>query len=427
MGERGTMVREEVGAGQGKFPALSHTPFRWFWGAQIISLIGTWTQNVGQAWLVLQLTNSPFLLGLVSALQFLPMLLFSLHAGVWIDRLPKRRILLMTQTTLMILAFALTILVAGGQLRYWMLLVMASILGIANTVDVPARQAFIIELVGREHLTNAIALNSAIFNAARLVGPAVAGTIMGLWGATWCFLINGLSFVGVILVLALLPSIPRGDKRLVSAERPVWPEIIEGLHYIRQTPVIFVTMLTVAVLSTIAMNFNVLVPVMAKMDFHQEVQGYGFLMSAMGFGALIGALTVVWFSGQGPQKVLLGAGTVGLGVFSILLGGQNTYGGAALMLVLMGWSMLVFAASANSLIQMTVDNRLRGRVMSVYSLVFGGMAPVGSLYAGTLSHVWLARKTFAFSGLLVLVFLVALFLGRRRLGLVQARLPRPTK
>lgn len=406
-----------------KFPALSHPPFRWFWGAQIVSLIGTWTQNVGQAWLVLQLTNSPFLLGLVSALQFMPMLLFSLHAGVWIDRLPKRRILVMTQTTLMVLAFALTALVSGGQIRYWMLLVMATILGIANTVDVPARQAFIIELVGREHLTNAIALNSAIFNAARLVGPALAGTIMGLWGATWCFLINGVSFVGVILVLALLPGIPRGNAGKVQAARPVWPEILEGLRYIRQTPVIFVTMLTVAVLSAIAMNFNVLVPVMAKMDFHQEVQGYGFLMSAMGFGALVGALTVAWFSGRGPQKFFLVSGAVGLGVFSMLIGGQNTYWGAAVVLVFMGWSMLVFAASANSLIQINVDNRLRGRVMSVYSLVFGGMAPVGSLYAGTLSHALLARKTFALSGLLVLIFLGALFLERRRLGLVGPRLP----
>lgn len=415
------------GAGLRRFPALGHAPFRWFWGAQIISLIGTWTQNVGQAWLVLQLTNSPFLLGLVSALQFLPMLLFSLHAGVWIDRLSKRRILLLTQTVLMILAFALTVLVASGQLRYWMLLIMATVLGMANTLDVPARQAFIIELVGREHLTNAIALNSAIFNAARLVGPAIAGTIMGFWGATWCFLINGLSFVGVILVLARLPGMPRRTVAPVQEKRAVWPEILEGLRYIRQTPVIFVTMLSVAVFSSIAMNFNVLVPVLAKLDFHSGVQGYGFLMSAMGFGALAGALTVAWFSGQGPQKFLLASGAVGLGVFSVLAGWQNSYWGAALVLVFMGWSMLVFTASANSLIQVTVDNRLRGRVMSVYSLVFGGMAPVGSLYAGTLSHVLLARKTFALSGLLVLIFLAALFLGRGRLGLGATPMPKSGK
>ncbi|MHB1651179.1 MAG: MFS transporter [Desulfitobacteriaceae bacterium] len=404
------------------FPALKHKPFRWFWGAQIVSLIGTWTQNVGQAWLVLQLTNSPFLLGVTSALQFMPMLLFSLHAGVWIDRLPKRRILILTQITLMLLAFALAFLVGSGQIRFWMLAVMASILGIANTVDVPARQSFIIELVGREHLTNAIALNSAIFNAARLVGPAIAGTIMGLWGATWCFIINGLSFVGVIFVLAFLPGIPRGGLVPQMTKRAVWPEIWEGLRYIRRTPVIFVTMLMVAVLSTIALNFNVLVPVLAKMDLHQEVLGYGLLMSSMGFGALLGALTVVWFSGQGPQKFLVLIGSVGLGVFSILLGLQTRYSTVAITLALMGWSMLVFAASANSLIQVTVENRLRGRVMSVYSLVFGGMTPLGSLFAGSLSHFWLARKTFAFSGILVLVFLAILFSMRKKLGFTGRRI-----
>lgn len=403
------------------FPALSHSAFRWFWGAQIVSLIGTWTQNVGQAWLVLQLTNSPFLLGLVSALQFMPMLLFSLHAGVWIDRLPKRRILVLTQTTLMLLAFALAILVGSGQIRYWMLVVMATILGIANTIDVPARQAFVIELVGKEDLTNAIALNSAIFNGARIVGPAIAGMIMGLWGTTWCFLINGLSFVGVILVLAYLPGIPQGQFVRPAQQRAVWAEIKEGLQYIRRTPIILGTMLMVAFLSAVAMNFNVLVPVMAKMDLHEQVLGYGLLMSAMGFGALLGALTVALFSGRGPQKLFLLVGALGLGVFSILIGFQGTYVGASILLALIGWSMLLFSASANSLIQITVDNRLRGRVMSVYSLVFGGMTPIGSLFAGGLAHVFLARKTFALSGGLALLFLAALFLARKRLGLTAGR------
>ncbi|MHB1404095.1 MAG: MFS transporter [Desulfitobacteriaceae bacterium] len=402
------------------FPALEHAPFRWFWGGQVISLIGTWTQNVGQAWLVLQLTDSAFLLGLVSALQFLPMLLFSLHAGVWIDRLPKRRILILTQVTLMILAFLLAILVGSGKLEFWMLALIAFVLGIANTVDVPARQSFVIELVGKEHLTNAIALNSAIFNGARLAGPAIAGIIMALWGATWCFIINGISFVGVILILAFLPAIPQGQSESKPARQAVWPEIKEGLLYIRKTPPIFLSILMIGVLSPLAMNFNVLVPVLAKMELHRDVLGYGLLMSAMGLGAMLGALTVATLSKYGPRAPLLLGGAGGLGVFSIILGLQINFWAAALMLALMGWCMIIFAASANSLIQMTVANRLRGRVMSVYSLVFGGMTPLGSLFSGSLAHFWGAQKTFMFSGLLVLLFLV-LILPRQRQLQVRAR------
>ena len=402
------------------FPALTHTPFRWFWGGQIVSLIGTWTQNVGQAWLVLQLTNSPFLLGLVSALQFIPVLTFSLHAGVWIDRLPKRRILIVTQTTLMTIAILLAALSAGGTLRFWMLAVMATVLGIANTIDVPARQSYVIELVGREHLTNAIALNSAAFNGARLVGPAIAGLIMGLWGATWCFIINAVSFSGVILILMFLPGIPQGQPKQVTTEQAIWPEIKEGLLYIKQTPLILLTMIMVAFVSTIAMNFNVLVPVMAKLELHEEALGYGLLMSSMGFGALLGALTVASRSRGGPRKALLFGGAISLGVFSIVLGWQNSYWAAALVLTIMGWSMLVFVATANSLVQVTVSNRLRGRVMSVYSLVLGGMTPIGSFYAGTLAHYWGAGKTFAFSGLLVLLFL-GVILYKRNYFLVSSR------
>ncbi|HVJ50374.1 MFS transporter [Desulfitobacterium sp.] len=389
------------------FPALAHGPFRWFWFGQIISLTGTWTQNIGQAWLVLQLTNSPFLLGLVTAMQFLPMLLFSLHAGAWIDRMPKRRIIILTQTTLMLLAFVLAILVGTGLIQYWMLLILALILGVANTVDVPARQSYIIELAGREDLTNAIALNSAIFNGARIIGPAIAGIIMGVWGPTLCFLINGVSFVGVITILFFLPiNAPKSGS--IPKQGKVWPEIREGLSYIRKTPTILFTISLLGFLSAIAMNFNVLVPVLAKLELNQQALGYGILMSAMGCGALIGALTVAVRSGSMPQVRTLFVGAIGLAVFSIFLGLQSNYWAAALMLAFMGWSMITFTASANSLIQLTVENEFRGRVMSVYSLVFGGMTPIGSFYAGSLSHFWGARVTFIISGILSLFFLLVI-------------------
>lgn len=398
------------------FSALAHAPFRWFWCGQIISVIGTWTQNIGQAWLVLQLTNSPFLLGLVTALQFLPMFLLSLHAGAWIDRISKRRIIILTQTTLMILAFTLALLVGTGLIQYWMLLILAFILGIANTVDVPARQSFVIELAGREDLTNAIALNSAIFNGGRIVGPAIAGIIMGIWGPMWCFLINGISFIGVIAILRFLPSIPQYS-RAIPKQGKVWPEIREGLSYIRKTPTILFSIALLGFMSAIAMNTNVLVPIFAKMELNQQALGYGLLMSAMGFGALMGALTVAVKSGSKTKWGTVFTGAFGLAVTSILLGLQSNYGAAALMLFFMGWSMITFSASVNSLIQLTVANEFRGRVMSAYSLVFGGMTPFGSIYAGSLAHIWGAGNTFIISGILSLTFLAGIgFLVKRRKG-----------
>lgn len=389
------------------FPALAHAPFRRFWCGQIISVIGTWTQNIGQAWLVLQLTNSPFLLGLVSAMQFLPMMLLSLHAGAWIDRISKRRIIIMTQTVLMILAFTLAFLVGTGWIQYWMLLIFALILGIANTVDVPARQSFIIELAGRKDLTNAIALNSAIFNGGRIIGPAIAGIIMGAWGPMWCFLINGISFIGVIVILMFLPSLPQ-DRKASPKKGNVWPEIKEGLSYIRRTREILLGILLMSFMSVIAMNVNVLVPILAKMELNQQALGYGMLMSAMGFGALVGALTVAIRSGSTPQWRVVFIGAIGLAISSVFLGLQSRYEAAALMLVFMGWSMITFSASVNSLIQLTVINEFRGRVMSVYSLVFGGMTPFGSVYAGSLAHIWGARITFIISGVLSLLFLMGI-------------------
>ncbi|MEL1135839.1 MFS transporter [Desulfitobacterium sp. THU1] len=396
------------------FPALTHSSFRWFWGGQIISLVGTWTQNIGQVWLVLQLTNSPFLLGLVSAMQFIPTMLFSLQAGAWIDRLPKRNVLIVTQSIFMVLAFTLAILVGTGAIQYWMLITMAFILGIANTFDIPARQAFIIELVGREHLANGIALNSAIFNGARLIGPAIAGIIMGFWGPMWCFLINGFSFIGVLGILIFVQAIPHGEG-IMPKHKSLKGDIFDGLSYIRRTPRILVIMIMMGFLSAIAMNFNVLVPVLAKIDLQEEALGYGLLMSSLGFGALVGALTVAIRSAEGPQPRLLLVGAFGLGIFNIIVGLQNTYFSSALFLVFLGWSMIVFSASANSLIQIAVDGPYRGRVMSAYNLVFGGMIPVGSLYAGTLSDFWGAKVTFVISGILTSIFMLGIVFLLRHL------------
>ena len=272
------------------FSSLRHRNFRLFWSGQLISLTGTWMQNLGQAWLVLELTHSSLKLGVVSALQFLPMLFLSFPAGVLIDYFPKRRIIIWTQIVMMILAFTLAALQWTGVVQYWHVVVLATILGVANTVDMPARQAFIIEMVGKEDLMNAIALNSSIFNAARAVGPAVAGLLIGALGTGACFFANGLSYLAVILGLWLIrfdePRTTRqGDYHIIA-------DIREAMGYIRKTPVVLVTILLVAVVTIFGTNFNVLVPVFARQELHRDAASFGFLMSAFGTGALIGAVSL---------------------------------------------------------------------------------------------------------------------------------------
>lgn len=381
------------------FPALKHRNFKLFWFGQMISLIGTWMQNIGQGWLVLKLTNSPFLLGLVSALQFLPMLFLSLFAGVIIDRFSKRKILIFTQTSFLITAFALATLTALKIITYWEIVVLAVIMGFVNTIDNPTRQSFIIDLVGKNDLMNAISLNSSIFNGARIVGPGIAGILIGLLGYSICFYLNALSFVAVIIGLILI-DVRGSSKTTLFTKKEVLKDIKDGLKYIKKTPIIVVTIMLIAILSTFSMNFNVLVPVFAKNILHREATGYGFLMSAMGVGALIGALLLATLSKRGLKPFYLLAGGFGLGLSQILMGFQSYYWLSTILLALSGFSMITFSASANTTIQLNSENKYRGRVMSVYSLVFGGVTPIGALYAGTLAENLGAHITFIISGVI---------------------------
>ncbi|MEG6567578.1 MFS transporter [Thermoanaerobacterium saccharolyticum] len=387
------------------FPALKHRNFRLFWFGQMISLIGTWMQNIGQDWLVLKLTNSAFLLGVVSALQFLPMLFLSLFAGVVIDRLPKRKILIFTQTSLMVTALALATLTALNAINYWEILVLATIVGFINTIDNPARQSFIIDLVGKEDLMNAISLNSSIFNAARIIGPGIAGVLIGLLGYALCFYLNALSFIAVITGLILI-DVKMNKSRAMLKKEDVIADIKEGLLYIKNTPIIFATILMMAVLSTFAINFNVLVPVFAKNILNQNSTGYGFLMSSMGVGALIGALILASLSKKGAKPFYLILGGCGLCVFQILIGFQSYYWLTTILLALSGFSMITFSASANTTVQLNSSNKFRGRVMSVYSLVFGGVTPIGAIYAGSLAEKVGAHMTFVISGLIGIAYIL---------------------
>lgn len=395
------------------FSALSHRNFRLFWLGQCVSLVGTWMQNVGQAWLILQLTNSPFLLGLITTLQTLPIMIFSLFIGVFVDRFPKRNLVIFAQTGLMILAFTLSFLTLTGTVKYWHVAVLATMLGFMNTIDNPSRQSLMIELVGKEDLLNAIALNSSAFNLARIIGPAVAGIMIGYLGIGICFLINGLSFVAVIIGLLFIDV--KGERRSIGQDTSVMKDMMEGIRYIFKTPKIYVAMLLMFFISTFAMNFNILVPVYTKMDLGLDASRYGFLMSAMGAGALAGALSLAAGSKRGPRMRLLFLGALGLSVFQGILGLMNNIYTAMIFIAITGFFMITFTATCNTTIQINSEDNIRGRVMSVYTLVFSGVAPIGSMYTGILSENMGAGMTFVISGVIgVASCLIAYMAGKNR-------------
>ncbi|MDQ0285477.1 MFS family permease [Desulfofundulus luciae] len=399
--------------------SLRHRNFRLFWTGQCISLVGTWMQNMAQSWLVLELTGSPFLLGLVGGLQFVPLLFFALIAGAVADRLPKRPLLLFTQGMSMLFALVLGLLTLYNVVQYWHVAVLAFLLGTINALDMPARQAFIIELVGREDLMNAIALNSSIFNGARIIGPAVAGLVISTVGIAACFLANAASFLFVLGGLLLVRV--RGEVDGREDHRNLWEDVHEGLAYIRSNSTVFTVLAMVGGMSALAMNFNVLVPVFAREVLHRQAQGFGFLMSATGLGAFAGALTVAYLSNRGPRLKLLLAGASGLCFCELMLAPVRLYSLALVLLCLAGFAVSTFSASANATVQMNVPDHLRGRVMSVYSLVFIGLVPAGNFFSGTVAHLWGAPAGFALGGGLALLFL--LFLGRRLLRQQHSPVP----
>ena len=370
------------------FRALRHRNFRLFWSGQLISLVGTWMQSVAQGWLVLTLTNDPFMLGVVAAAQFIPVMIFGLFGGIVADSLPKRRTLVATQTVAMSLAFILAVLTATGTVQVWQIVLLALALGTTNAIDMPTRQAFVIEMVGREDIGNAVALNSAIFNAARIVGPAVAGLTIGVFDISTAFFINGLSFVAVIAsLLAMRPSelnavartaMPRTVHAVVST-------LAEGLGYVRRTHVVLLGVSVVGLVSLVGMNFSVVVPAMARDMLGTGAEGYGFLMAASGVGSLVAALAVA-FLGRPTQRVLIG-GAIVLGVLEIAMAFSHSMALSLVCMFGIGAGGIAMAMTANTAIQLTVPDQLRGRVMAVYTTVFAGSTPIGGLAFGAIAAV----------------------------------------
>jgi len=361
------------------FSALNQRDFRVFWSGQLVSLIGTWMQRVGQAWLVLELTNSPFKLGLISSLQFAPVLLFAVPAGAFADRIPKRRLLMMTQSVLMLQACMLTVLVWTSTVRYWHVAVLAAVYGCAQALDMPTRQAFVGDLVGNAHLMNAIALNSAMFNAARLVGPAVAGVLIARYGLPQAFLLNALSFLAVLGALAALrvEGQPHPSTGATIAEK-----IRGGLEYAVTTPTIRFVLSLLLTVSFFVLNLNVLVPLITKQMLAGGAEEFGWLMACLGGGAIAGALTLALaVRGKPPMMLPVAAGLIAsAGTLTLALAGG--FAMAALTLVVIGFAQITFQATCNTVLQLTAPEALRGRIMSLYAVVFAGVTPFGALTVG---------------------------------------------
>ena len=379
--------------------ALRHRNFQLFFAGQLVSLIGTWMQNVAQAWLVYRITGSSALLGMVGFAGQIPVFFISPLGGLIADRYSRQRTVIATQISAMILAFILAALTLTGRVQVAHIFVLAALLGVVNAFDIPARQSFLVEMVGREDLINAIALNSSMFNGARIVGPAVAGILVAAIGEGWCFFANGVSYIAVIIGLMMIKVPPAAVPKKASAIS----HIAEGFRFAARTTPIRALLLLLGLVSLTGMPYAVLMPVFADHIFHSGARGLGILMGFSGAGALIGALALA------TRQGVIGLGrwiAVSTGVFGaslILFSLSRSFWVAAALLVPVGLAMMTQMGASNTLIQTMTPDPLRGRVMSVYSMMFMGMAPLGALLAGVMADRFGAPFTVAAGGAVAIV------------------------
>lgn len=367
------------------FSSLKHRDFRLFWSGQMVSLTGTWMQSVAQGWLVLQLTNSPFLLGVTNAVTAMPILLFSLVGGAISDKVNKRGLIVLTQIGQMLLAFALGILFSLHLIEFWQIVVVAGLMGVINAFDMPARQSFIVEMVGKADLSNAIALNAMIFNVARIIGPVIAGFIVGAWGVGACFYLNGVSFLAVISGLLFM----RGDfKPKNQNSDSIKNSTMDGLRYVWKDLKIRNLIILVAISSLFGMSYMVLMPVFARDILVIGAKGLGLLLAAMGIGALLASLSLTIFSQTNKNDRFVSLGGIVLGLSLVVFGLSRNLGVSLLALVGAGWGLVTQTATINNLLQKDTPDELRGRVMGVYTLMFIGLTPAGSFQAGLVAD-WL--------------------------------------
>lgn len=378
-----------LGAFRSGLSALHHRNYRIFWLGQVFSLVGAWMQTVAQSWLVLELTESTFQVGVVVAIQYAPILLFGLFGGVFADRFDKRRTLVVTQSLAALQALGLGLLVASGTVQVGHVMVLAGLLGLVNAVDMPTRQSFVTEMVGRRDVLNAVALNSSAFNLARIVGPAIGGVLIARFGVAPTFFVNAISFGGVILALLRMRplELQHGSR---SLERNVLRSMREGLRYTRTSLLASTSTGLVGIVATFGMNFGVLLPDIARTDFAIGSSGFGLLMSSLGVGSLLSALFLAFFPRLQPKRLMLG-GAIGFAVLEMIFAFTPAIGTVPLasgILVLLGFSTICLTATANTTIQRSTPDELRGRVMSIYVAIFAGSMPLGGLFAGSLARAF---------------------------------------
>ena len=359
---------------------MRHRNFRLYFGGQLVSLIGTWMQSVAQAWLVLKLTNSPLMLGVVSFAAYLPIVLVALFAGVVVDHVDRRRLILVAQILLMCSAFVLSALTWAGVVKVEYVIILAALNGLVSSFDMPGRQAFVVEMVGRDDLPNAIAMSSMIFNGARMVGPAVAGLSIAVIGVAGCFFLNGLSFLAVIWSL-LQMDLPRRERRQFGAE--MMRQVRMGLNYVWHHRPTFWLLALVAINSGFAIQFTVLIPLFARDLLHSGARGYGFLMAAQGLGAVASAI-VMNMRSNAPrtlrQNLVFGLFCMAAAIATF---GMSYWMWLSLLAqVFIGVGLMNHMVTTNTMLQLFVSDELRGRVMSIYTLSFIGSAPLGSLMVG---------------------------------------------
>jgi MFS family permease len=397
------------------FGALRHRNFRLYWSGQVISLVGTWMQSVSQPWLVLELGGSAFQVGTVIALQFAPALFLAPIGGVLADRFDKRGLLLVTQALAMLQAATLFGLTYAGVVEIWHIQVLALILGITSAFDMPVRQSFVAEVVPRKDLLQAIALNSASFNLARVVGPAVAGIALALFGSAFNFGINTLTYTAVLVGLLLIDP-----KTLIRVPKPaIQPSIrtslSEGFQYAARTPSVLWLLVLLGGMSIFAMNFQTLLPLFARFTLEMDAGAYGALFAVMGAGSLVGSLVLAFMGESRPRlRLILGGGAAFL-VFEVMLGLIRAPALAYPIVALVGLASMLMVNTINATVQRSVPDELRGRVMALYVTVFAGSGPLGGLFAGTVAQVLGPPAGFIIGAAIASIFLALTWwkLGRR--------------
>ncbi len=382
------------------FPALQNKSYRAYFSGQLISLIGTWLQIVSQGWLVLQLTNSALQIGIIAALSTLPSLFLTLFGGVIVDQFPKRKILLATQAASMLLAFLLGLLTLTGEVTVWMIGITAFLLGIVTAIDSPARQAFISEIVTKEQLPSAIALNSGIFNAARVIGPSIAGLLIALIGTGGAFIVNGFSYIAVLMALLWMKVQFPTERRKLHAINA----IEEGLTYSFTHPIIRTLIIFTGVSSVFGWSYTTLMPLIAQNTFHLGAAGLGYLYAASGIGSLLATILIATFSKKISPEIFILGGSILFAISLILFSYTSHLLTGLILLFLTGLGLLSQFAMMNTVIQSLVSSELRGRVISIYILMFIGLTPMGNIGAGWLAEHIGTGATMRTGAIVILIF-----------------------